>query len=247
MSYTDSLINSQYSNAFAAFLKNDSKVSADKNKNNKSTASEKSILQSRYPTHQQQKRSTKIMALTGSTLGTVASLLYLAKAQKKNLFKINDILDLSYGVKEITIMGISSIVGGVALGCLADKKDDNVPKVKEGIFQTMNVLIPAICTDTLLNIVNFTKAKNSKIAKICAMGIGVTGGMLSASAIANFINDPNNNEKDREITAKDALANLDDAIGALILAKFPLVEKLQIQRILPIIFAWCGYRAGQSN
>lgn len=207
----------------------------------------KTLKESRYISHHEIPNRTKMMAALGSTIGTVGSLLLLAKSQNKNLFKIKDVLDISYGVKEISAMGIASVAGGVAFGSLADKKDDNVPKVKEGIFQIMNVVVPAVCTNASLKAVEATKFKNSKAAKIGAIGLGVTMGMMGASAVANFINDPNNNEKDRKITPKDALVNLDDAIGALVLAKFPLVEKLHLHRIIPAIFAWCGFRAGQSN
>lgn len=205
-------------------------------------------INKRYPWHHVPKLSTKTMALMGSTLGTAAAMLYVAKTQGKNLKNIKEIMDVHYGVKEIIAVGTSSVVGGVAFGAIADPKDDNIPKVKEGIYQEMNIVVPALCTDNCLKVVDASKKmKDSRLAKIGAIGAGVTGGMLIASAVANFINDPNNNEKDREITPKDVLANADDALGALVLAKFPLVEKLKLHRIIPPIFAWCGFRAGQSN
>ena len=46
---------------------------------------------------------------------------------------------------------------------------------------------------------------------------------------------------------KEDLANIDDLIGVLVLAKFPIVEKLHIDKLLPAIYAFCGYRAGKSN
>lgn len=155
----------------------------------------------RYPTHRKPKAITRSMALGGSIIGTVGALLYLAKGQNKKLTNLKDVVDLNYGVKEIVTMGTSSIIGGVVLGSLADKKDDNVPKVKEGIFQTLNVIIPAICSAALLKMVQSSKKlKDSKLAKIGAITMGVAVGMAGACASANFINDPNNNEKDRKIT-----------------------------------------------
>ena len=44
---------------------------------------------------------------------------------------------------------------------------------------------------------------------------------------------------------KDALANVDDAFGAFSIAKIPMADK--VEKILPLIYVWCGYRAGQSN
>ena len=40
---------------------------------------------------------------------------------------------------------------------------------------------------------------------------------------------------------------MDDALGALVVAKIPVVDKLHLEKIMPAIFAWCGYRAGESN
>ena len=50
-------------------------------------------------------------------------------------------------------------------------------------------------------------------------------------------------------SAKEALklANVDDAIGVLVLAKFPIADKLHIDKMLPIVYSYCGYRAGKSN
>ena len=62
-----------------------------------------------------------------------------------------------------------------------------------------------------------------------------------------MITAPKDKYPDRKLSAKDALANIDDGIGALALAKFPIIEKLNIGRFLPIIYTACGYRAGQSN
>ena len=42
-------------------------------------------------------------------------------------------------------------------------------------------------------------------------------------------------------------SNIDDALGVLILAKVPIAEKLHVDKTLPAIYSWCGYRAGISN
>ena len=46
---------------------------------------------------------------------------------------------------------------------------------------------------------------------------------------------------------RDSIANIDDALGVLILAKVPIAEKLHVDKTLPAIYSWCGYRAGISN
>ena len=54
-------------------------------------------------------------------------------------------------------------------------------------------------------------------------------------------------ENPTPVTEKDAIANIDDAFGALVIAKFPGIKHLHVEKVLPVIFAWCGYRAGESN
>ena len=62
-----------------------------------------------------------------------------------------------------------------------------------------------------------------------------------------MICDPKDKYPDRKLTLKDTIANLDDMIGLLVLAKFPLAEKLHIEKLLPFIYALCGFRAGKAN
>ena len=71
--------------------------------------------------------------------------------------------------------------------------------------------------------------------------------MHGSAALANIITDPKDKYPDRKLTPKDALANIDDGIGALALAKLPIAEKLNITGFLPAVYLACGYRAGQSN
>ena len=79
------------------------------------------------------------------------------------------------------------------------------------------------------------------------MAVGLLVGMYGSAALSNIICDPKDIHPDRKLNVKDALANMDDALGILVLAKFPLVNKLKINYVLPFIFAACGYRAGKSN
>ena len=71
--------------------------------------------------------------------------------------------------------------------------------------------------------------------------------MYGAASISNLVCDPKDKHPDRKLTVKDSFANLDDVVGVLVLAKFPLADKLHIEKILPAIYASCGYRAGKSN
>ncbi len=76
---------------------------------------------------------------------------------------------------------------------------------------------------------------------------GVLVGMYGAVSISNVICDPLDKLPDRKLTLLDCLVNVDDALGVLVLTKFPFVGKLHLEKLLPFIYAYCGYRAGKSN
>ena len=88
---------------------------------------------------------------------------------------------------------------------------------------------------------------NNNTFKISGTLAGLLAGMPIAAALSNKINDPHDKVPDRKLTIKDSIANIDDAIGVLVLTKVPIAEKLHVDKILPVIFSWCGYRAGMSN
>ena len=92
---------------------------------------------------------------------------------------------------------------------------------------------------------NSKSLKDNKIARIVGIAASLLVGMKGAAVLSNFINDPNDKVPDRKLTMKDAVANIDDALGALAIAKVPFADK--VEKIIPLIFVWCGYRAGQSN
>ena len=68
--------------------------------------------------------------------------------------------------------------------------------------------------------------------------------MHGAAALSNIVCDPEDKRPDRKLTLRDSLANLDDLVGVLVLAKFPIVDKLYLDKLLPVIYGYCGYRAG---
>lgn len=184
--------------------------------------------------------------------GTLFSMVLLAKHQKKGLkfnsFKnIKEIFKLKYGVKEMTLVSGASIASGVAAGIYVDKFHNKTHKIKEGVFQFLNATLPTAIVGVIVNGLEKSKKFNNTPAKIAGIGTGLIGGMPVAACIANTINDPNDLEPDRKIGFKDILVNMDDALGALVLAKIPIVEKIHAERLLPAVFAWCGYRAGTEK
>ena len=88
---------------------------------------------------------------------------------------------------------------------------------------------------------------NTHFSKIITTTATILVGMQGAASVSNIICDPKDKRPDRKLTLLDSLANIDDLVGVLVLAKFPIVKQLQIDKLLPAIYAFCGYRAGKSN
>lgn len=77
------------------------------------------------------------------------------------------------------------------------------------------------------------------------MAGGLLIGMYGAASLSNLICDPYDKVPDRKLTLLDCIANVDDALGVLVLAKFPCADKLHLERTLPFVYSYCGYRAGK--
>ena len=195
----------------------------------------------RYHTKEKPSNKTKIYSGIGAVAGTVIPMFMIAKKQKVSIFKID------YKVKEMITTSLGSIVGAVIGGLLADKKENKTQKIHEGVFQFMNATIPTVITGAMFALCNKVKALNNVPTKIAGTGISLIGGMLLAAKLSNKINDPQDKIPDRKLTIKDAVANADDALGVLVLAKVPIAQRLQIDKTLPAVYGWCGYRAGISN
>ena len=59
----------------------------------------------------------------------------------------------------------------------------------------------------------------------------LAAGMFFGAKASNIITDPKDLYPDRRLNMKDAIANMDDVVGGLILAKFPLIDKLHIEKM----------------
>lgn len=185
--------------------------------------------------------SAKYKVIAGAGVGTLLPMLFIAKKQKTNIFKIK------YNTKEMLMLSSGAIVGGLAAGIYSGKKEHRKQKIHEGVFQFLNATIPTLLTASLLSLTKKCKNINNNIGKLISAVVGLAGGMLLASKLANFINDPYDKVPDRKLTLKDSIANIDDAVGILVVSKVPLTDKLQIEKTLPAIYGLCGYRAGMSN
>lgn len=213
------------------------------------TARSKNIYSSLYykRNHRVEDADTKTKAkiAAGSILATILPMILIAKKQPHGLKKIKDLFNIEYGVKDVIALSSASIFGGVLTGIVVDKKADKKRKAKEGVFQFMNAVVPTALVGGAMQLLkDNTKYKNSRPVKIAAIVTSLVAGMPLAAWISNIINDPKDKEPDRKLTLKDSIVNMDDALGALVVAKVPVFG---LDKLLPVIFAWCGYRAGQSN
>lgn len=187
-------------------------------------------------------KADKTKAFIGSTIGTAIPMLIMMKKQG-----VKNPLKLKYGMWDMIGVSAGSIVGGVGAGMIAENKSVKRNRLKEGLFQFMNASIPTWIVGGVVSLCENSEKYNNKKSKILSVIGGLLVGMYGAAALSNVITDPKDKYPDRKLSFKDALANIDDGLGALAIAKFPIVENLNIGRFLPIIYAACGYRAGQSN
>ena len=144
-------------------------------------------------------------------------------------------------------MSGTAVTGGVLAGMLDENRQTKNNRLKEGVFQFLNASVPAWVVAGGLKLCESSKNFNNLAGKILAVIAGLLVGMYGAASLSNVICDPKDKENDRKLTLLDCVANADDAFGALVLAKFPCADKLHLEKILPFIYAYCGYRAGKSN
>ena len=204
----------------------------------------KGYMNYRYHNSEAVETHTKVKALAGSVLGAGISAAIVAKTQKVKLSNPLNLFKLKYGVKELIAVSSLSIIGGVIGGMIGSNKKKE--KMDEGVFHFMNATVPLLFVHPVTKFLENSKSlKDNKIARIVGIAASLLVGMKGAAVLSNFINDPNDKVPDRKLTMKDAVANIDDALGALAIAKVPFADK--VEKIIPLIFVWCGYRAGQSN
>jgi hypothetical protein len=144
-------------------------------------------------------------------------------------------------------LSAAPIIGGVSVGMIGNDVETNLAKSREGVFQFLNAAIPTWLAGATLKWCETTKGLNNVGAKLLSTAGAVLIGMHGAASLSNIICDPQDKHPDRKLSLLDSLANIDDLFGVLVLAKFPIVDKLHLDKLLPAIYTFCGYRAGKSN
>lgn len=177
----------------------------------------------------------------GTLIGTTIPIIQFRKKQKLPITK------LKYSEKEMILLSTGSITGGVLGGILSDRKVEPKYKIHEGIFQFFNAVIPTLLIKPILKICESIKPLNNNKIKVPAILGGIFGGMLLGAKISNKITGTSNNQNRRKVKFTDTIANIDVISGALIMAKFPLIGKLGIEKFLPLFYMWTGYESGKMR
>ena len=186
-------------------------------------------------------RHTKITSAIGAVAGMSLPLTAFSLMQKCKPYNVK------YGLPHMLIMCLGGISGGIAGGSIGASKKEKTRKVKEGVFQFFNMAMPATCVTGALRLCDKVKSLDNVPSRIVGTIAGIATGIVSGMKISNFIIDPKNKEPDRRVTLKDSVANLDDMVGILVLADVKAAKNLKIERAFPLLYSYCGYRAGESN
>lgn len=188
-------------------------------------------------------KKDRILAGIGSSSAVAATTLGIMKYQEvKNPFHIK------YSVPIMLSMAAAGNLGGVLLSSIGENKSNKKKKYKEGVFQMMLTTAPMLLVDGALAFCEKSKKFNNNFAKIVASCIGVAIGSNSALYVSNKLRDDKEAKKPkRELKLIDMIANLDDAVAILVLAKIPFADKIHIERALPFIYSFCGYRSGSAD
>ncbi len=186
-----------------------------------------------------------LLAFIGSLGGVLTVLGGMMKHQKvKNPF------NLEYKVQHMLTMAGCADMGGILLSSAGKNSSEQKKKWEEGAFQFALTSTPLIFVDTILKQCSKASSKliNNNLTKIIASVAGVYTGSHLALWISNKLRNKKEAQKpNRELKPVDMIANLDDAVAIMVLAKIPFADKIQIKHLLPFIYSFCGYRSGTGN
>ena len=188
------------------------------------------------------KSDTHLKAGVGAVVGTVLPWLYIAKKQKTyNPFK------MTYKMKDMLVLSASSVISGGLVSMIGTSKEEKKQKMREGIFQISNALLPTLTIGAGIKACEKFKKLNNVATKFVATAVGLVTGMFLASELSNKITDPDDEVPDRELSIQDCVSNADDVVGALTMARFPVIKNINMDKFLPVIYTYSGYRTGTNE
>ncbi len=194
----------------------------------------------------------KRAALGGSVIGTGIYLFAMAKGLKKGSFKASDMLKVDFDSTLRAIsLATSAMLGGLAGGLIADKKENQKPKLKEAIHQFFgNIVTPITVVGIATNQIKkkgFSKTKAALLGGAAAV-LGVAGGVTGGNLIASKINEKIFKENDdRKVGIKDFGIHIDDLLTVAAMSDLGDAVKSFTSKALPLVFLFCGYEAGTKK
>lgn len=165
----------------------------------------------------------------------------------KELYKT---FDVQYNLKEMLLVANSAIVGGFLGTKFFGDKSKEQSRAKESVFQMFNTTLATSMVAGLIKLAESHKQSNNNLCKIGCIMIGLAMGIPTALFVAKKVNKQIFGEDEftkRKLQGHDLLIHTDDLVSASILAKFPLVDKLPLDKILALIFAKVGYDCGTKD
>lgn len=154
---------------------------------------------------------------------------------------------------------LATTTGGVSGGLVAGLRNSNTSKereakYKEGIFEFLNNMTPTTLVAMGSHYLNKKGKGNSIPLKVGLIISSVAGGMYIANKASNKIYqttfDKNKKEEDRtkrNFKISDTFVHVDDLISVAVLTKIPYADKLQIDKLLPLIYTKSGYEVATAE
>lgn len=193
-------------------------------------------------------------AAVGALAGAIVPVLAISKATKgKFTFDIFENDSLKKDLATILTVSTSAILGGLLGGLTQAKtKEDKDAKIKESLFDITTVLIPTTIATGVLGAAKKMNIKNIApkiIAPIAGIGIGMPLAQKASGLVDKFLNrnNPNAQVKERKLKPQDYIVHIDDLLALMIISKVPFASKIHADKILPLIYAWCGFESGSKT
>lgn len=151
----------------------------------------------------------KALITTTTALGVLGGMTLLARHNKQSLMKYWK--HCTFDDVPVITIGASSCLGGLAGGCIVDRKNSKA-KAKEAVLQMTNISLPILTTVYSAKM----GSKFGKVAQAVAGTCGLLVGMVIGNKVANRINEKVfKSGSGRGIQATDFSAHFDDFCVAL--------------------------------
>ena len=200
------------------------------------------------------KESPSICAAAGALCASLLSVGAISKFSKgKFTFDIFDSGNLKKDLATVLTISTASITGGLLGGVLEAKNpEDKKAKVKESVFDIMSVAIPSTLATSVLALAQKKNIKSPLVqvaATLCGVGLGMPLAQKFVNTLDKQINknNPNFKTNERKLKPQDYLVHIDDIIAIATISKVPFAKFLHADRLLPFIYAWCGFESGSKT